>query len=143
MDQIELRIHRTEYEKAQTLGKGWVLKNGESLFEFKTLELPWLNNEKQISCIPLGAYECVKRSSLKYKDHFHILNVPNRSWILIHHGNYFRDTLGCILVGRTLSDIDGDGFRDVTHSKQTMAKLNELLPDKFEVVILDQINLTT
>jgi hypothetical protein len=106
------------------------------VFAFKTLELPWKENAVQASCIPKGVYETVKRNSIKYGEHFHLLNVPGRTWILIHHGNYYRDVLGCILPGRTHADIDGDGYSDVTHSKQTMQRLNELLPASFKTVIL-------
>lgn len=121
----------------QTAGEGYVLNDqGKVIFSFYTLELSWKNNERQISCIPIGKYEVVKRFSQKYKDHFHILNVPNRTWILIHHGNFHKDTLGCVLVGKELKDIDGDGMLDVTASLATMRKLNKLLPKKFNVEIL-------
>lgn len=131
-----ITITRTKHERVQTLGRAEVYIDGELVFDCHTLELPWLDNQRNISCIPVGEYHCKKRYSQRFENHFHILNVPNRSYILIHHGNYFRDTEGCILVGRTIADIDGDGYRDVTHSKQTMAKLNELLPDEFDVKII-------
>ena len=35
-------------------------------------------------------------------------------------------------------DIDGDGLRDVTHSKKTMNMLNKLLPRTFELSIYNQ-----
>lgn len=133
-----IRIIRFKHDSVQTLGRGEVYKSGYKIFDFYTLELPWLDNKREISCIPVGEYSCKKRHSQRYEDHFHILNVPNRSYILIHHGNYYKDTLGCILPGKTIADIDGDGYRDVTHSKQTMAKLNELLPDEFEVEIINE-----
>ena len=128
-------IKRTDYEDKQTLGNGTVVDNGKPVFFFKTLELPDRGNQKRISCIPKGRYNVAKRWSTKYGNHFHVLNVPNRSLILIHHGNYYKDTLGCILVGSSVADIDGDGYRDVTHSKQTMAQLNRILPDSFMLVV--------
>ncbi len=139
---MELRINRREREDKQTIGRGFVVGNGVG-FSFWTLELPWLNNQQYVSCIPAGRYKCRKRYSKKYGWHFHILGVPGRSYILIHFGNYFHDTEGCILVGMTIADIDGDGYRDVTHSKQTMMRLNEILPGEFNVVITEQISLTT
>ena len=78
---------------------------------------------------------CKKRYSTKYKNHFHVLDVPNRSYILIHHGNYHKHTLGCILVGKTLTDINGDGYRDVTSSVATMNALNKVLPETFKLTI--------
>ena len=130
-----LYIERGHSDHMQTMGQGEVLKNERSIFDFVTLELPWLDNQRWISCIPAGNYLVKKRYSKKYGHHFHITNVEGRSWILIHFGNYYGDTEGCILVGRLIADIDGDGYADVTHSKQTMGKLNELLPDEFRLII--------
>ncbi len=31
-----------------------------------TLEPPWKNNEKNISCIPMGEYECADTNSVKF-----------------------------------------------------------------------------
>jgi hypothetical protein len=108
----------------------------EAVFRCYTLELPWKDNKKRISCIPKNEYNVEKRYSTKYKNHFHILDVPNRSYILVHSGNYNRHTLGCVLVGKTLTDINGDGLRDTTHSKSTMKKLNDILPPYFKITIL-------
>ena len=140
---MKIQIVRKKYEDVQTLGEGVVVEKNEVLFSFKTLELPWLDNQRKISCIPKGYYLVKKRYSKKYGHHFHITEVEGRTWILIHFGNYYRDTLGCILVGKTLADIDGDGYRDVTHSKQTMNRLNELLPNEFDLWITDNLGLTT
>lgn len=127
---LEVTINRFDHSDKQTLG---ILNiNGN---QFYTLELGWHDNEKKISCIPEGKYEVIKRWSEKYGNHFHILNVPNRDYILIHHGNYFTDILGCILVGLGLSDINNDGLQDVTSSKVAMKALNKLLPDRFTLHI--------
>jgi len=107
----------------------------ETIFNCYTLELPWNDNKKQISCIPKGEYNVEKRQSTKYKNHFHVLDVPNRSYILIHQGNYNWHTKGCILVGKTLTDINNDGLRDVTSSVATMNKLNDILPNYFKLQI--------
>jgi len=53
--------------------------------------------------IPLGSYEIEIRYSPRFKRLLpHLLNVPGRSDILIHSGNWPRDTEGCILVGQIL-----------------------------------------
>ncbi|MBY0435094.1 MAG: hypothetical protein K2U26_13380 [Cyclobacteriaceae bacterium] len=49
-----------------------------------TIELPWLQNQRYISCIPEGRYELRKRFVQKYGAHLLVVDVPNRSWILIH-----------------------------------------------------------
>jgi len=56
-------------------------------------------------------------------------NVPNRSEILIHKGNYHSDILGCILIGNDLSDINKDGYLDVTSSKKAIKELLKLTKD--------------
>ena len=62
-----------------------------------TIELPWLGNQKRISCIPEGEYILQKRFSPKFKWHLHLMNVPGRDLILIHPANDAKtELLGCI-----------------------------------------------
>lgn len=120
----------------QTTGYFFVLnENSHIIYKCYCLELPDLDNATSISRIPEGTYDVKKRNSPKYGDHFHILDVPGRSFILIHHGNYYTDIRGCILVGQELEDINNDGLLDVTQSKFTMRKLNQILPDEFKITI--------
>lgn len=119
----------------QTLGTLQLLDDNKEIFKCKTLELPDLGNQKKVSCIPKGTYKITPRTSPKYGLHFLVNNVINRDAILIHHGNYFTDILGCILVGENHIDINGDGLKDVTSSKLTMKKLTELAPQGFELTI--------
>ena len=125
-----IELQRIKHSKHQILGKLTI--NG---VRYDTLELPWKDNEPRVSCIPAGRYDVVKRHSPKYGHHFHVLDVPNRSYILIHHGNYHRDTLGCILVGIGVKDINGDGELDVVNSKAAMKELNEKLPKAFILIV--------
>src|SRR3989344_7456256 len=65
-----------------------------------TLELPFRNNERFISCIPAGTYELKRRATIKYDEHFLVRDVPNREFVLIHRGGTSpRHTKGCILLG--------------------------------------------
>lgn len=75
-----------------------VLRYGEVPFAV-TLELPWLDNAQQRSCIPVGTYRCRRIHSPKFGDVFEVMDVPGRSNILFHRGNRLIDTEGCILVG--------------------------------------------
>ncbi len=102
----------------------------------KTLELPWKGNQFRISCIPKGTYKVIRRHSAKYGEHFHILDVSNRTYILIHHGNYYYNFLGCIGVGQSFKDINNDGQLDITNSKNTMKKLLKTLPKEFTLKII-------
>ena len=62
-----------------------------------TIELPWLNNQRRISCIPEGRYRLQKRYSPKFKWHIEVLDVKGRSGILIHPANVaLKELKGCI-----------------------------------------------
>lgn len=64
-----------------------------------TLELPWKNNEQNVSCIPSGLYICSKIVSPKFGVTYTITEVPDRTNILFHKGNIDVDTQGCVIVG--------------------------------------------
>jgi hypothetical protein len=129
---MKITLKRISDDGVQTLGH-LHLGNGKV---YQTLELAWKNNERQRSCIPKGIYKVKKRTSAKYGEHFHILNVPNRDFILLHHGNYHTDILGCILPGKGLADLNKDGRLDVTSSRQAMKELLAALPNNFELEII-------
>ena len=114
---------------------------GELRFDdlyLKTLELPWLENKRSISCINEGIYIVEYRDSPTLGDVLHLKDVLGRTWIYIHKGNYTRQILGCILVGKSHADIDSDGIIDVTNSAESMgmllAKFNETR-EPFELTI--------
>lgn len=64
-----------------------------------TLELPLEDNLNNISCIPTGTYNGVLRYDKTDGWRIQLENVPNRTGIQIHMGNYTSQTKGCILVG--------------------------------------------
>jgi len=105
-------------------------------FQCFTLELPWLENEPNVSCIPKGTYKAFKRVSSRNGNVFELRNVPQRTSIQCHSGNYTRQIQGCILVGSSITFLDSDTIPDVTNSKQTLDKLLALLPGEFEVTLL-------
>lgn len=133
---MKATITRDKLQEAQTLGTLVLTdEEGNKLFSCKTLELPWLDNKRNESCIPLGNYKVITRQSARYNKHYHILDVPGRSFVLIHIGNYYTQTKGCILVGEKLVDINSDGYKDVTNSKTTLHKLLKLAPEGFDLEI--------
>lgn len=106
-----------------------------------TLELPWNDNKNGISSIPANIYDWVKvpaTDKIPY-EHISILNVPGRSGICIHIGNYASlkksDVLGCLLTGTGFADINGDGIPDITNSSTTFKKIMDLLPDSGQITI--------
>ena len=96
---VNLLIIRDTFTKKSTIGKLFI--NGESFCD--TLENPYINNERNISCIPEGQYNVRLRLARESatRDYLHLLvqDVPDRDWILFHRGNYPSQTKGCILVG--------------------------------------------
>jgi len=117
--------------KEKTIGEMYVIKNSMIIDVFKTLELGYHDNEKYISCIPCGIYECEKRYSERFGHHFHVKEVEGRRYILIHIGNRSRDTKGCILPGTSIYSQDGWNDEWVKNSGTAMRKLNQFMPDKF------------
>lgn len=98
-----------------------------------TCEDPWNNNQRQISCIPAGVYQCSKFNGQKYKNVWQVLDVPNRDAILIHNGNDIKDTMGCILVGQGFFQYEG--LPAINNSVATLEKLRATLPDNFQLTI--------
>lgn len=100
----------------ETLGE-MICTNGSNTLTVKTLELPWLNNQKNISCIPTGVYKCSWTYSLKFPTGtYQVLNVSGRSGIRLHIANYYKQVEGCIALGTELKDINKDGITDTANS---------------------------
>ena len=96
---INLLLIRDTFTKESTIGE--LFLNGERICD--TLENPWIDNQRNVSCIPQGIYPVrlrLPRESAT-RDYIHLLvkDVKYRDYILIHIGNTAKDTSGCILVG--------------------------------------------
>ena len=96
---INLLILRDTFTEKSTIGR--LFLNGELLCD--TLELPYRDNQKSISCIPVGEYKARLRTARESatRNYLHLLieDVKDRSYILVHIGNFPADTKGCVLVG--------------------------------------------
>jgi hypothetical protein len=94
-----------------------------------SLELPWLGNVQNKSCIPFGQYDVVKANSPRLGQVFYVKDVPGRSSILIHPGNTLKDTDGCILPGSSVFD------GGVSRSRDALDDLYSALPSNFKLNI--------
>jgi len=96
---VNLLILRDTFSEESTMGDLFI--NGERFCD--TLELPYRENQRRVSCIPVGEYKVRMRYPRESatRDYLHLLvkDVPSRDYILFHRGNKARDTKGCILVG--------------------------------------------
>lgn len=117
--------------------------NGAATFTCKSLELPWKANQRNISCIPKGTYEVVWGfSPSRMRWTYRIQNVPGRSGILFHAGNYAYkktgkpDIEGCILLGNVFRDLNGDNVVDIGNSVVTLRAFEGFLGKKpFTLII--------
>lgn len=136
-------ITRYPSDSKQTLGVLTTYSKVNELFVAKTLELPWKDNANDVSCIPVGEYDCAytrsaRLSRLRGIDVFtyEILNVSRRSGVRIHSANYFYQLLGCIALGDTTKDINMDGELDVIHSGATIDKFTSIMAlQPFKLII--------
>ena len=101
----------------------------------KTIELPWKMNETKVSCIPEGKYFIRKRYSRKFQWHLEVIDVKDRSLILIHPANNaLKELNGCIAP---VTKISGPGLG--LKSRLAFSKLKGLVYralDSTETVLL-------
>lgn len=129
---MKVEVLRT-YLPTETLGS-WMVND---VCQAKTMELPWKQNQHNVSCIPEGMYTIVKElTSLKHEyPHFRILNVPDRNGILVHKITYVSGLLGCIGVGLAFKDLNGDNVPDIIQSTDALNHLWEIMPQTFTLTI--------
>ncbi len=131
-------------------------------FTAKTLELPWKENDNNISCIPKGEYPCrytrsprlsaeslarwlKKNQGAKEADcpeeikniyTYEIFDAQNRAGCRFHAANFARQLRGCVALGSGTKDIDMDGMNDVTHSGNTIAAFEKFMNyEPFKLII--------
>lgn len=63
---MELLLNRAYFKE----GTNGTLFSTRGNFLCHTIELPWKQNQRSISCIPEGKYEILPRFSKKFKHHF-------------------------------------------------------------------------
>lgn len=111
---------------------GQIIRNGHQIAA--TCELPWNDNIPRQSCIPKGVYLCTlgtspsKNKQVDYQV-YKVNEVTGRSEILIHIANWPHELLGCIGVGRNITELKGKPAID--HSTDTMKELLQSLPRSF------------
>jgi hypothetical protein len=132
-------LHRQPSNKYGTFG---VLSAPEIGFACFTLEPPWKNNRRNVSCIPTGEYIVRIRKSPKYGLIFHLTDVNGRSYILMHSGNFGGDvelgykshTMGCILLAQSRGWLQSQ--MAILNSRITVRKFMNLMNNEpFKLII--------
>lgn len=107
-------------------------------------EPPWRDNARARSCIPAGEYRATWSRSPTFGPVYRLHDVPGRSHILIHAGNYAGDpeaglrthTQGCILLGSRLGVLGAQ--RAVLASRQAVTLLaHRLNHQPFRLIITE------
>lgn len=138
---VKVRIIRDERSGYQCMGTCHIEICGKFVFKSESIERGENDNKAMISCIPIGSYPLVLEYSPRFKkDLWEIKDVPNRSECKFHAANYSRQLNGCIALGKNRKDLDNDGQRDVTSSRDTMKEFHQIL-SKYKKVTLEVINL--
>ena len=133
---MKVIITRNKESQGVTTGKVQLFDDaGILLLKCVSLELANKNNQRQISCIPKGSYFCKKTYSKKFKNCISVMNVPGRSAILMHVGNFKKDTLGCILLGNQININIHSSEPWISGSRITMNEFLMLVDKNFELII--------
>ena len=137
----EVLLYRTSYQGPQITGHLIVFQNYSDkssclIFECKTLELNFKNNDRDVSSLPTGFYQMVFEYSPAFKMNlWELKGVPNRSEIKVHFGNYHKEFQGCIGVGSELVNLNGDNLLDLTNSRNTLERFHAAMGDSKSTTI--------
>lgn len=117
-EETHLLLER-EYHAGGTNGSIYI----DGQFVCHTIELPWRDNQRRISCIPEGRYRLHKRNTARFGDHIYVAEVEGRSAILFHPANNAATELqGCIAP---VTNITGHGRG--TQSQLAMSLLRSIV----------------
>lgn len=111
-----------------------------------TGELPWRDNQANVSCIPTGVFECVWTWSARFKRYMYEVKIPGRVGIRlgvrVHSANYCGDSSknykcqlhGCIALGEKIGWMDKQ--KALLVSRPAVSKFENFMEQKpFELEI--------
>ncbi len=131
-------INRIFQNDIKTISVAGVFQEPYYLYEFVTIELPWRDNTRGISCIPEGTYrgEAVQKNQ-KYA--IQIKDVPDRDSVYITNAIFLRQLEGCIAPGTSIKELDRSGTINTISSRMALACLEMEYPlgSEMEIQIKD------
>ena len=87
-----------------------------------TIELPWRDNRRNVSCIPEGRYRLLRTRTRRFGFGLRLVDVPERSGILIHAANNAETELrGCIAPVTAFTG-EGKGI----HSRVALQRVEDI-----------------
>lgn len=133
-----LKLYRHWQDANQTFGNMVLFDDdGKPIFSCSTIERGWRNNEKNVSCVPVGEYDLIWEESPRFNRMlWELYGVNGRSECKIHPANNWYQLNGCIAPGIKLKDIDGDGYIDVTNSGPTLDLLHRATKGQTKMKII-------
>lgn len=101
-----------------------------------TLEPSWRDNQHNISCIPVGEWQCKRILSPRFGDTFEII-CPPRIEVEFHKGNFAFETHGCVILGNYF-ERNQDGTTFVADSGHAFDSFRRKLSgeNEFKLVIV-------
>ncbi len=99
---MHLRLIRRWATVDGIYGELEILNKDTIEFQCFTVELPWRDNTRRVSCIPQDVYTCQRAMyNAGGYETFEVMNVPDRSEIKIHIANVPSDLAGCVGLGKS------------------------------------------
>ena len=98
-----------------------------------SLERP---KDGEFPCIPAGVYKISWKTKAVHPVKgpcYEVMNVKDRTAILIHPANWFDQLLGCIALGRSIDNVlrkDGSLMKGITSSKDAVTRFEDDLEIK-------------
>lgn len=130
-------IYRIKQDSKGTISANFINTGDDTFNQFGyNVELPYESNSIMVSAIPSGIYAFEKRVSDARGEYLAILNVPNRTAILVHVGNFMKDTNGCVLPCLNWCEIPAKTEYMGTSSRTALRQLYRALPSKGMVHIV-------
>lgn len=120
---------------------GELFQNGEKVCV--TVEREWLNNEKNVSCIPAGVYSVKPHDSPRFGKCYSLENKnvgvtvygpSQRTHCLIHTANFPNELQGCIALGLKFHPLQWG----VGDSRKALDVLSALLGNKEAVLTIER-----
>lgn len=123
-------IELTRFVKSTAVTLGRLTYGNEN---FYTVERPWIGNKPFISCIPDGLFALKRIDSPKFgPGMWEIVDVLDRTHILLHVANTVDDVVGCVGIGLSVySNLGGVGS-----SRKGIEKFYDLTSELTEETIL-------